>query len=229
VPTDDELLDQLAGALTPPDREPPVDRVSALRIAAEQRATTAGGAGAGGGAGAVPLSSRRSARAGRRRGRTGRIAAIAVGVAAVAGAFVLGGGLFRDADDPSPDDLLAGGTIEFETTLQAPDGDAKAQATGILTGIGRTVQLRTDDLAILPKGEFYELWFVGPDDSPRTPNRISAGTFHPDDDGRSFVDLTAAVDPALYPELSVTAEPGDGDPRATGTEVLRADIELLDS
>jgi len=55
------------------------------------------------------------------------------------------------------------------------------------------------------------------------------GHFHPDDAGRSFVDLTAAVDPALYPELSVTAEPGDGDPRATGPEVLRAEIELLDS
>jgi len=228
VPTDDELLDQLAGALTPPDREPPADRVAALRAAADERAATAGGPAPDETADVVTLGSRRTARAERRRSRRGRIAAIAVGVAAVAGAFVLGGGLLRNADDPSPDDLLAGGTIEFETTLQAPDGDATAQATGILTGIGRTVQLRTDDLAILPKGEFYELWFVGPDDSPRTPNRISAGTFHPDDDGRSFVDLTAAVDPALYPELSVTAEPGDGDPGATGPEVLRADIELLD-
>ncbi len=32
-----------------------------------------------------------------------------------------------------------------------------------------------------------------------------------------------------YPELIVTAEPGDGDPLPTGPEVLRADIELLDT
>ena len=49
----------------------------------------------------------------------------------------------------------------------------------------------------------------------------SAGTFHPDEDGRSFVRFAAAVDPALYPVVTVTAEPSDGDPRATGPEVLR--------
>ena len=37
-----------------------------------------------------------------------------------------------------------------------------------------------------------------------------------------IVAFAAAVDPALYPVLSVTAEPGDGDPRATGTDVLRS-------
>ncbi len=35
--------------------------------------------------------------------------------------------------------------------------------------------------------------------------------------------FAAAVDPALYPVVSVTAEPGDGDPRATGPEVLRTE------
>ena len=108
----------------------------------------------------------------------------------------------------------------------APGGQATAAATGIRTGIGRTIQLRTDDLPILPPGDLYELWFVGPGDTPNDPNRISAGTFHPDDQGRSHVDLTAAVDPALYPELSVTSEPGDGNPAPTGPEVLRALITL---
>ncbi len=83
------------------------------------------------------------------------------------------------------------------------------------------IELRTDDLPILPKDEFYELWFVGPrGDTLTEPNRISAGTFHPDPEGRSRVTFAAAVDPKLYPELSVTAEPGDGDPRRTGAEVL---------
>ena len=82
------------------------------------------------------------------------------------------------------------------------------------------IQLQTDELPILPKGDYYELWFVGPGDTPARPNRISAGTFHPDENGRSDVTFAAAVDPALYPVLSVTAEPGDGDPRPTGPEVL---------
>jgi len=36
------------------------------------------------------------------------------------------------------------------------------------------------------------------------------------------VRLHAAVDPAKFPELSVTAEPGDGNPERTGPEVLRS-------
>jgi hypothetical protein len=56
----------------------------------------------------------------------------------------------------------------------------------------------------------------------RRRNRISAGTFHPDEQGRSDVELTAAADPALYPVLSVTPEPADGNPKRTGPEVLRS-------
>lgn len=44
------------------------------------------------------------------------------------------------------------------------------------------------------------MWFVAPD-------------------GTADVTLAAAVDPVLYPTISVTAEDGDGDP-APGTEVL---------
>lgn len=65
--------------------------------------------------------------------------------------------------------------------------------------------------------------FVGRGDTLVDPNRISAGTVHPDENGRSHVSFAAAVDPAKYPILSVTAEPGDGDPRRTGPEVLRSE------
>jgi len=99
---------------------------------------------------------------------------------------------------------------------------AQARAEVTETGIGRVIEFRSDDLAILPKGEYYELWFVGPGDSRRKSNRISAGTFHPDPEGRSHVSFAAAVDPAKYPVLSVTAEPGDGDPRPSRREVLRS-------
>jgi len=113
------------------------------------------------------------------------------------------------------------GQLELRAVLGSPQG-AEATVEVRKTGIGRVVQLRTDELPILPKGDYYELWFVGPGDTPARPNRISAGTFHPDEDGRSVVTFAAAVNPALYPVLSVTAEPGDGDPRPTGPEVLRS-------
>ncbi len=143
-----------------------------------------------------------------------------VALAAAAAALALGG-LLAGAllERPGP-----GGQVELEATL-APPGGGPERASVIVekTGIGREISFRSDDLPILPKGEYYELWFVGAGDTLERPNRISAGTFHPDTQGRSVVELTAAVDPALYPVLSVTAEPADGDPRRTGPEVLRSE------
>ena len=156
----------------------------------------------------------RKPRAGeRRRLRRPRLLPALAGAAGVAAAAVvalmsLGGG--------------EAGSLELRTVLQAPVGPAAASVEVREAGIGRVIALDSDSLPILPKGDYYELWFVAPDDRPTAPNRISAGTFHPDEDGRSRVRFTAAVDPALYPVLSVTAEPGDGDPRPTGPEVLRS-------
>ncbi len=113
------------------------------------------------------------------------------------------------------------GELELRAVLGSPSG-AEATVEVRKTGIGRVIRLRTDMLPILPKGEYYELWFVGPGDTPATPNRISAGTFHPDENGRSEVTFAAAVDPSVYRVLSVTAEPGDGDPHPNGPEVLRS-------
>jgi anti-sigma-K factor RskA len=153
-----------------------------------------------------------------RRRRTwglGRRLGFAAAAAVVLAAAVLAG---TQLDRPG-----MGGEVELEAVLAPPGGGAAlATARVTKTGIGRVIEFRTDDLPILPKGEFYELWFVGPGDTLRRPNRVSAGTFHPDEDGRSRVELTAAVDPALYPSLSVTAEPGDGNPERTGPEVLRS-------
>ncbi|WP_411277099.1 anti-sigma factor [Gaiella sp.] len=123
--------------------------------------------------------------------------------------------------------FLSGGDdrpgLELRAELIAPaDSRVTARADVTKIGVGRVIRFDTTKLPILPKGQFYELWFVGPGDSPRRPNRISAGTFHPDEQGRSRVTFAAAVDPAKYPVLSVTAEPGDGDPRPTGPEVLRS-------
>jgi anti-sigma-K factor RskA len=162
------------------------------------------------------------AAAGRRepRPRTRRLLAPRrLGLAAVAAAaLVLAGfvGTLLDRDG-------VGGTLEFRATLVDPrGGPVTGRARVVKTGIGRVIVFDSDRLPILPTGEYYEIWFVGPGDSRARPNRISAGTFHPDEDGRSHVRFAAAVDPKKYPVLSVTAEPGDGNPAWTGPEVLRS-------
>jgi hypothetical protein len=139
------------------------------------------------------------------------------GAAAVAlGAAVFAGSELEGEDSPP-------GTLELETALRAPTGRSlAATATVRETGIGRVVSFDSSDLPILPKGDYYALWFVGPGDSPRSPNRISAGTFHPDPEGRSEVTFAAAVDPKKYPVLAVTKEAGDGDPSPTFPDVLRS-------
>jgi anti-sigma-K factor RskA len=146
-----------------------------------------------------------------RRRRYRPVLAVTAVAAVAALAFLAGTRIDRTA-----------GSVELRTALVARDGDRAANVEVRKTGIGRVIRFDSDELPILPKGEYYELWFVGPGDTPITPNRISAGTFHPDEHGRSHVRFAAAVDPAKYPVLSVTAEPGDGNPAPTGPEVLRS-------
>lgn len=113
-----------------------------------------------------------------------------------------------------------------EAVAELRGGPRTASITLVKTGIGRVVELRTGDLPILPKGEYYEVWFVGPGDRPRRPERISAGTFHPNEDGRSDVTFAAAVDPAKYPRMAITAEPADGDPSPAPRDVLTGRVSL---
>lgn len=85
------------------------------------------------------------------------------GAAAVALAFVVG--QRYEARDR--------GSLELSPTLSAPgDSSIKGQARVVKTGIGRVIEFRTNELPILPKGEFYELWFVG----PATPSPIRTGS-----------------------------------------------------
>ena len=115
------------------------------------------------------------------------------------------------------------GELELRAELHPPGSSRVAATADVrMLGIGREISFRSTALPILPKGEFYELWFASPRDRPGRLDRISAGTFHPDPEGVSDVRLTAAVDPAKYPILIVTAESGDGDPRPSRNVVLRS-------
>jgi anti-sigma-K factor RskA len=148
----------------------------------------------------------------RGRRRLPRLAALPIAAAVAALAFAVTTQFFMQEAAP-----------ELQAALSAPAGGPEQATVEVRkTGIGRVIRFDSDDLPILPKGEYYELWFVGPGDTRSRPNRISAGTFHPDEEGRSHVRFAAAVDPAKYPVLSMTAEPGDGNPKWTGPEVLRS-------
>lgn len=193
--TDDELLAALGAALEPGHREPPETGVQALRRAAE--------------AAQVKHAPGVTVRAGRRR-----VAAVAVAVAAAIVGF--GGAQVVDQLRTGTD----AGVEEFAVRFRSDDGRRQAEVQGTRVGEGRVIRLKSDDLPILPKGEFYEVWFVGPGDAPAAPNRISAGTFHPDDRGRTNIVLFGAVDPKKLPVLEITAEPGDGNPLPSGPAVL---------
>ena len=130
--------------------------------------------------------------------------AAAVALAAVALAVTV-----RDGDPALERYDLRGGAAEVAATVRT-------------TGVGREVTLRIDHLRDPRPSGLYELWFVAPDDRRGRPHRVSAGTFHPDDDGRGTVRLVAAADPDAYPGIAVTLEPADGDPRRQGPTVLQA-------
>ena len=118
--------------------------------------------------------------------------------------------------------VLGGGPAGDRLTLRSTRGEAvDVTATVRVTPVGREVTLDMRRLRDPRPDGLYELWFVAPGDTRRRPNRVSAGTFHPDEAGRGTVRLLAAADPKRFPELSVTLEPADGNPRRTGPEVLR--------
>lgn len=206
---DEALLAALRDVLAPdPNLAPSDQQVAALREAVSRRAP----------APVVDIDRARPARATR---PSRRWLAPVVAAAAVVVAFAVGRGLTDRSTSPGDQ-----APLEFDATLRAPQGDGVTSIRGQKVGIGRIVTVRSDDLPILAKGQFYEVWFVGPGDAPATPNRISAGTFHPDEQGRTRVTLTAAVDPTKYPSMVISAEPGDGDPRPSGLDVAAAEVRL---
>jgi len=179
------------------------------------------------GAAAEPESAARPASARPRTGRLRRLldrphgarfAFATAALAALLAALAVGYELDQADERPKPP-----GPLEAVATLEARGG-AEASLDVFFTGIGRVIDFETNDLPILPKSDYYELWFVGPDDRPGDPDRISAGTFHPDEQGRSRSTFTAAVDPKKYPRIAVTLERGDGDPSPSRPDVMRGRV-----
>lgn len=76
--------------------------------------------------------------------------------------------------------------------------------------------VRLDDIEVTPPGHHYEMWVAGAD------GEVSVGSFRierPDDLTLSF---TMGVDPSEFPEVLITLEPTDGDPRMSSDLVATA-------
>lgn len=116
-----------------------------------------------------------------------------------------------------PDTRLPG---EREKSATLTGDGFRADARVNVIGPGRLVEIKSDTVPVIPKGTYYELWVVGPGDAPGRPNRISAGTWHPDSRGVTDVRFLIAADPQRFPDIEVTREPPDGDPRPSGRVVL---------
>jgi anti-sigma-K factor RskA len=133
-------------------------------------------------------------------------------VAAAVLAFVVAAGLVVLARQR---DVVA------EFALAAPEGGpARGEARVFETDAGLEVELSVEGLEPTPPGAVLECWFVGPDDSPESPNRISVGTFRVDSSGRAEVQMSAAADLEQFPRMGVTLETDGGNPAQTGDKVL---------
>lgn len=210
------MLETMAPAVAPPDLKAGV--LAAVARAADQ--SSAAGASSphlNGAARARPEAVGRRDQAAGRRKRSGFFggwfapASFAGALAAAVVAIVIVTG---------SDGAGTSAPVEIEGTLSGSSG---GEVVVSLLGSGREVDLTSSNFPILPKGEAYEVWFVGAGDTKGDPNRISAGTFHPDEEGNTDVTLHAAVDPALYPLVEVTAEPTGGDPAVEGDVVASLD------
>ncbi len=235
LPADLEARTLAAVAAAPTHREPTNAAVPAGAGpggAEPGGAAPAGAAEPGGATTPPPTSDELAARRERRRGS--RVVALAAAAAAgLVIAFVLGTGTAEDTTTTVakvttvtvpktvtvPDTALPG--AEEKTATLDGDGFQAAARVNVI-GPGRLVAVKSRTIPKIPKGTYYELWFVGPGDAPQTPNRISAGTWHPDKLGVTDVRFLIAADPKKFPDIEVTREPPDGDPRPSGRVVLES-------
>jgi hypothetical protein len=134
------------------------------------------------------------------------IAAAAAAVALVAVLLAASfGGFFR------PQETVAE-TAPLSPTHLAPEASGEVRVQG--SGPDVRVRLDVSGLPRLRPEEYYELWFVDGED------RISAGGFTVDKEGRARVVMTAPRPASEYPGVGITREESPGDPRPSPTKVL---------
>ena len=110
--------------------------------------------------------------------------------------------------------------VPLTTTSLAPG--AGGEVRGEVVGENIQVELEVWGLPELRRGEYYEMWYYAEGDG-----RISCGTFRTGPRGKANVDLTAPASATNYQEIEITREPDDGNPDASGEEVLEGSLRKL--
>jgi anti-sigma-K factor RskA len=124
---------------------------------------------------------------------------------------VLGIGILREiTGDPST-------SVPLTATTVAPA--AGGQVRVVQEGENVRVELEVWKMPDLEMDEYYEMWYYAEDG-----DRISCGSFRTGPEGRTTVNLTAPATATDYPEIEITREPDDGNPQASGEEVLEGEF-----
>jgi anti-sigma-K factor RskA len=112
--------------------------------------------------------------------------------------------------------VLTGGSstgVPLTATALAPEAGGRVQVEEV--GQNFRVDLAVWGMPELKENEYYEMWYYDEDGG-----RISCGTFRVGPEGRTTVNLSAPATARDYPEIEITREPDDGNPKASGEEVL---------
>ena len=119
-------------------------------------------------------------------------------------------------------EIIGDSSAEMALTATALAPGASGELRGEKVEENFQFELEARGLPKLRKDEYYEMWYAKDDGG-----RISCGTFRTRQGGQTTVNLTAPVNAASYPIIEVTREPDDGNPRASGKEVLVGDLRNL--
>jgi hypothetical protein len=140
---------------------------------------------------------------------------------------VSGAGFLRSiTEDSSPE-------VSLLATALAPNASGEV----CVEVLGENLQVKLDvrGMPELKKNHYYEMWYYADDDDRNNTEdddrndaedggRISCGTFQVGAWGRTTVKLTAPASSRQYREIEITREPDDGDPGASGEEVLEGKL-----
>ncbi len=127
--------------------------------------------------------------------------------AALVVVVILGIGILRAILGDSPN------AVPLTATAVAPEAGGQVRVEKEEENI--QVELEVWKMPDLEEDEYYEMWYYAEDG-----DRISCGAFRTGAEGRTTVNLTAPATATDYPEIEITREPDDGNPGASGEEIL---------
>jgi anti-sigma-K factor RskA len=127
---------------------------------------------------------------------------------------VIGVGVYQSTAGDSP------AIVQLTASALAPG--AGGEIRGEVVGENIQVELEVWGLPELRRHEYYEMWYYAEGDG-----RVSCGTFRTGPGGKATVDLTAPASATHYEEIEITREPDDGNPQASGEEILEGSLRKL--